>query len=483
MTTTTLNCATGTLAPYAPSGQAPWNKQRAIHLLRRMGFGGTPAQIEAALEQDPGTLVDTIIDNAIALPPSDPPVWGDWAYSDYTDFGVQQSEQIIEQIQAWVQNMMNDGFREKMTLFWHNHFVTKFEVYNCPSWMNDYYRMLQKNALGNFKTFTVEVGKSPAMLVFLNGVQNTVIEPNENYARELYELFTLGQDNGYTQEDIVQTARALTGWNGFTELCAPIGFLPFTHDNGIKTIFGQTGNWGYQDVHDILFLERAEQIANYICGKLYQAFVHPDIEAEIVSGLAQTFLDNNFEIAPVLRQLFKSEHFFDAYNIGTIVKSPIDAILNYIREGNFTYNVESLTLAGYFADDLAQTLFNPPDVAGWPGNRAWIDSNTLTGRWQAIDYYTYVAYQFSPDELVQLAKTLSGNSSDAEEVTYAIVDHFIPNGLNQAEAYDRAITVFKWEIPQNYFDDGSWNLDWAEVPIQMAFLLQYVAHLPEFQLG
>ena len=483
MTTTTLNCATGTLAPYAPSGQAPWNKQRAIHLLRRMGFGGTPAQIESALGQDPGTLVDTIIDNAIALPPSDAPIWGDWAYSDYTDFGVQQTEQIIEQILAWIKNMMNDGFREKMALFWHNHFVTKFEVYNCPSWMNDYYRLLQENALGNFKSFTVEMGKSPAMLVFLNGVQNTVIEPNENYARELYELFTLGQDNGYTQEDIVQTARALTGWNGFTELCAPIGFLPFTHDNGVKTIFGQTGNWGYQDVHDILFQERAEQIATHICGKLYQAFIHPDIEEAIVNGLAQTFLDNNFEIVPVLRQLFKSEHFFDAYNIGTIVKSPIDAILNYIREGNFTYNDESLTLAGYFAGDLAQTLLNPPDVAGWPGNRAWIDSNTLTGRWQAIDYYTYVAYQFAPNELVQLAKDLSDNSNDPEEVASAIVDHFIPNGLNQAEAYERATTVFKWEIPQNYFDDGSWNLDWAEVPIQMAFLLQHIAHLPEFQLG
>lgn len=483
MITTTLNCATGTLATYVPNADAPWDKKRVIHLFRRMGFGATPSEIEAVLEQDPAALIDTIIDQAIALPPSPAPAWAEWTINDYTDFPQQQQEQIIEQILSWIKNMMNDGFREKMTLFWHNHFVTKFEVYNCPSWLYNYYQVLQENALGNFKDFTITMGQTPAMLVFLNGVQNTSLEPNENYARELYELFTLGQDNGYTQEDIVQTARALTGWNGFTELCAPIGFLAFTHDFGVKTIFGQTGNWNYQDVHDILFTERAQQVAVHICGKLYRAFVHPELDEVIVGQLAQIFIDNNFDIVPVLRQLFKSEHFFDDYNIGTEVRSPLDLFINFLKEGGFTYNDEELTIAGYLAADLGQTLYNPPDVAGWSGNRAWIDSNTLTGRWQGIDYFIYTLYQFSPSELVQFAKNLSDNSNDPEEVTTAIIDHFIPKGLNQPEAYERATTVFKWEVPQNYYDDGSWNLDWETVPIQVAFLLQHVARLPEFQLG
>jgi uncharacterized protein (DUF1800 family) len=483
MITTTLNCATGTLATYVPNADAPWDKKRVIHLFRRMGFGANPIQMNAALDQDPATLIDSIIDQAIALPPSPPPAWAEWTISDYSDFPQQQQEQIIEQILGWVKNMMNDGFREKMTLFWHNHFVTRFEVYNCPSWMYDYYRVLQENALGNFKDFTVAMGQTPAMLVFLNGVQNTSFEPNENYARELYELFTLGQDNGYTQEDIVETARALTGWNGFTELCAPIGFLAFTHDFGEKTIFGQTGNWNYNGVHDLLFEERTQQIGEYICGKLYRAFVHPEIDEVIVGQLAQTFIDNNFDIVPVLRQLFKSEHFFDDYNIGTVVRSPLDLFLNYIKEANFIYNDDTLSIAGYLAADLGQTLYNPPDVAGWPGNRAWIDSNTLTGRWQGIDYFLFTIYQFAPDQLVQLAKNLSGNSNDPEEVTISIIEHFIPKGLNQPQAYERATAVLKWEVPQNYYDDGSWNLDWETVPIQVALLMQHVARLPEFQLG
>lgn len=483
MTTTTINCATGTLAPYVPSGEAPWNRRRAIHLFRRMGFGATPAQIDAALQQNPTDLIDSIIDTAMALPPSPAPEWSDWAISDYEDFPQQQQEQIIEQILTWIKNMMQDGFREKMTLFWHNHFVTKFEVYNCPSWLYEYYRTLQVHALGNFKDFTVAIGTTPAMLVFLNGVQNTSIEPNENYARELFELFTLGQDNGYTQMDIVEAARALTGWNGFTELCAPIGFFPFTFDNGQKTIFGQTDNFGYTSLHNLLFDVRSNEIAEYICTKLYRHFIHPDADATIVAGLAQTFLDNNFDIVPVLRQLFKSEHFFDTYNIGTIPRSPIDLLLNFLNEGGLSYNDEGLTIAGYLAADLGQTLFSPPDVAGWPGNRAWIDSNTLTGRWQSIDYFIFLVYTNAPAQLVQLAKDLSGNSNDPVEVATAIVDYFIPNGLNLPDAYDRATTVFKWEVPQNYYDDGSWNLDWETVPIQMAFMLQHVARLPEYQLG
>lgn len=481
--TTTINCATGTLAPYVPSAAAPWDKRRAMHLFRRLGFGETPATIAIALEQNPADLVDFLIDQAVALPPDPTPDWSDWDINDYENFGEQYPEQIIEQISLWLQSMMQNSLREKMTLFWHNHFVTKFDTYNCPSWMNDYLRTLQTHAFGNFKEMTVAIGTTPAMLVFLNGVQSTVVEPNENYARELFELFTLGQDNGYTQDDIVNTARALTGWNGFTVLCAPINYLPIAHDNGLKNIFGQIGNWDYDDVHDILFTERAQEIATHICGKLYRNFVHPEVDEAIVAGLAQTFLDNNFDLVPVYRQLFKSEHFFDEYNISTVTKSPLDVLIGYLKEANIPYNQEAIDIVGYLADDLGQTLLSPPDVAGWPGNRAWIDTNTMTGRWQSIDYFTFITFQNAPSTLVDLAKELTDNSNDVNEIAAVLVDHFIPNGLNQMEAYDRATTVLKWEIPQNYFDDGSWNLDWDTVPVQMAFLLQYIARLPEFQLG
>ncbi|MFM9949920.1 MAG: DUF1800 family protein [Saprospiraceae bacterium] len=478
----TVNCATGTLAPYVPSAAMPWNRQRALHLYRRLGFGATPQEVEAALAQNPVALVDSLIDAAIALPPTPPPVWADWDINDYTDFGQQTQEQLIAYVTDWVKDMIANGLREKMALFWSNHLVARYETYVCPSYLYQYHTLLQTHALGNYKTFVYEMGKTPAMLIFLNGVQNTLFSPNENYARELYELFTLGQDNGYTQEDIVNTARALTGWNGFTVACAPIPYVPFLHDNGNKTIFGQTGNWGYDEVHNILFTQRDDEIAHHICAKLYRTFVHPEVKEEIVAELATTFKNNNWELAPVLRQLFRSEHFFDEFVIGAEVKSPTELMLNLIRESGNTFNDEIIEVSTYLIYNLGQELFNPTDVAGWPGNREWIDSSSLTGRWLACDAYLYGMYENFPQVLVNLAKTLSGNSTDPEVVARAIADFYTPNGLYSDEAYVRAVAAFKWEVPQNYYDNGLWNLDWPTAPAQTALLLRNLSRLPEFQL-
>lgn len=482
MDTAILSCATGTLAPYQPSGAAPWDKKRAQHLYRRMGFGGTPAEIDAALSQEPGALVDALIDEALALPLSPEPEWAYWTVDDYQNFEEEVQQQYVAWIIQWVNDMLSNGFREKLALFWSNHFVTKYEAYLCASHLYQYHKLLQQNALGNFRDFVYEIGKTPAMLIFLNNVQNTVFEPNENYARELYELFTLGRDNGYSQVDIQETARALTGWNNPLPYCGPVSFVPFLHDTGVKTIFGQTGNWGYDELHDILFEQRSQQVATHICTKIYATFVHPQVDDEIVAGLAQTFIDNNFELAPVFRQLFKSEHFFDEYVIGTQVKSPMEHFLSFVREGDFLYNDDVVQVVAYLAYDLGQQLFSPTDVSGWPGNRSWVDSTTMTGRWQGMDYYLFFLFGNAPESLRQLAKNLSGNSSDPALVTQSLVDHFIPTGLDTPEAYERATAALKWEVPQNYYDTGDWNLEWDTVPAQVVFLLRHIARLPEFQL-
>ncbi len=478
-----FNCVTGTLAPYEPGVDAPWNKRRIQHLYRRLGFGLRPDQLEAALDAAPSEWVDALIDAAIDKPLPAEPEWAYWTVADY-----ESQEQAIEQIgvwrRQWLTDMLTDGVRERIALFWHNHFVTRLNDYNCPSYLYQYHRLLQQYALGNFRDFVYEIGKTPAMLVFLNGIQNTRFSPNENYARELYELFTLGADNGYTQADIVDTARALTGWNGVDDYCGPIDFVPFLHDDGAdKTIFGQTGNWGYDEVHEILFNQRGELIAEYICRKIYAFFVSPEVDETIVGELAGVFLENDFELAPVFRQLFKSEHFFDDAIIGIKVKSPLDFHLHYLVEGNFTFEDQQL-LDGllYLNAQLGQDLFNPVDVAGWQGDRSWVDSNTMTGRWQSLRLFLFYAYENYPAELVDLARNLTNDSNDPYFIVQQIVEHFLPNGLQTADAYDRATTVFKGEIPENYYEDGQWSLYWDTAPAQVALLLDHLLRQPEFQL-
>jgi uncharacterized protein (DUF1800 family) len=326
------------------------------------------------------------------------------------------------------------------------------------------------------------MGETPAMLIFLNGLENNKFSPNENYARELFELFTLGRDNGYTQQDIVEAARALTGYNGYTSYCGPINWVDNLHDYGEKTIFGQTGTFNPYDVVRLIFEERGDLAARFICGKLYRYYVNPIEDEAIVAGLAETFKNSDWRIEPVLRQLFKSEHFFDAANMGTLVKSPYDMMVSFFREGDFPVSDEMLDWMLWSAFNLGQYLFEPPDVAGWPGNRAWIDSARLTGRWSTLDGFLYTWNEQAPERFRDFVKWLTNDSNDPEVITRAVVDHFIEGGLRRETAYAAATDVLKWEVPQNYYDNGSWNLDWQSASWQITLLLRHLVRKPEFQL-
>ena len=484
LTASPPNCATGTLAPYVPSSTMPWTMLRVQHLYRRFGFGASEEVIINSLVSSPNDIVDQLFEQALNTPNLAEPEWANWSIDDYTEFADEATAQVLEYGNAWIGSMLSHGPKERITLFWHNHFVTRFEEVFCPSWLFEYHQLLQTYALGNFRDFLYEMGKTPAMLVFLNGVQNTFIEPNENYGRELLELFTLGQDNGYTQDDVVNAARALTGWNGFTTACSPITFTPFLHDNGAKTIFGQTGNWGYDELHDLLFTHRAEEMSTHICGKIYRHFVHPEENEVIVAGLAQTLRDNDWELEPVFRQLFKSEHFFDEYVIGVQVKSPLGMLNCLVSELKYD-NIETvqsyILLAGY---QLNQGVFNPPNVAGWPGDRDWINTSTISGRWQNTGFIIGNAFNIMPEIFRILAQNLTTETeTDPALVTQAIVDFFVPKGLTNPEDYDAAISVFKWEVPQNYYDENLWNLTWETAPAQVALLVQYISRIPEYQLS
>lgn len=491
---TYINCAEATLTPYAPTSEKPWDYRRAIHLYRRISFGAKPETIQQSLTQDPTEVVRDIVDKAANLPLTPAPYWSDWTLNDYDqDTPGKLNEQVVSQVVEWSTqwsvDMINNGLRDRMSWFWHNHFVTKLDDYGCPSWMYRYHKVLQKYALGNFKEFVYEIGITPAMLIFLNNIQNTRFEQNENYARELYELFTLGADNGYTQADIEETARAITGWSGLDadNYCGDVRFTNYYWDPGEKTIFGQTGNWNYDDVIDILFIERAQELSTFICRKLYTHFVNPVADDQIIEDLAQTFRNSNFELRPVLLQLFASEHFFDEANLGTIIPGHIELGLTFINEMGYEPDRNLLQYVIYSADDFDQRIFNPTDVSGWPGNRNWITSSALFYRWEIVESIVGYFYQYDESSVEVLRKfTLSfideEDVNDVVKVTQEIIHYLLPNGFQHEQEYDEAIAVFKAEVPENYFTNGSWNLYWEYAPIQIFFLIKHLSTQPEYQL-
>ncbi len=475
-----IGCNTKTLTVYTPNNLVPWDKRRVLHLYRRLGHSASLAEIDIALNMSPSDLVDQIIDDALQQPLIDPPEWADWNLLDFEDFD-SQLEIFVTWRPQWIKEIYQKGFREKLTVFWSNHFVTQFQEYLCAPAGYKYLTCLQENALGNFRDFVRKIGLESAMLIYLNGAESTRQNPNENYARELYELFTLGRDNGYTQQDITETARALTGYVVFP--CPQVTFISGIWDSGEKTIFGRTGNWGYDEIIDILFDEKAELIAQFICEKIYKQFVNaakPD--DGIVNEMANQLVAGDFELAPVFRTLFKSEHFFADEVIGTQIKSPLETTLNFWREFGLEITDESLRPLTDVSDFLGQILFQPPNVAGWPGHHSWISSSFLRTRWQVVYLYVATIFEEDPEIFRSLAKGLARESNDPALISRLLVDHFTPLGFVDEEMYERAATAFKSEIPEGYFTSGSWNLDWDEAPGQVALLLLFLTRQPEFQL-
>ncbi len=490
-----INCNTSTLAPFAGS----LDRQRAEHLYRRLGFSASQETIDQATGQNAVALVNNLINEAISLPPTAAPVWADWNDSNYPDDDDARRQLRNEQIEEWrisyTNNLRQNNLRDRLSFFWSNHFVTEIGVYDCSSFLYHYTNALQRNAIGNFKTFISEIGLTSAMLFYLDGAYNNRNRPNENYARELYELFSLGDGNGYTEQDIIETARALTGYVDRGEIgCSAVGFNPEQFDADPKTILGRTGNWNYDDVIDILFEERPNEIAGFICGKLYEFFVHPDSKAAeaqpIIQGLATTFVQNNFEIAPVLTQLFQSQHFFDETAIGVIIKSPFDLYLNLINEMGLTVN-DGLTLNVIDASRmLSQDLFSPVDVAGWQRDRTWINTNFIIGRWLTVEFILERFFETNREEFRSFGLSVTGNdglvSNNPDLIARPIIDKLLPKGLLTEGEYEQAFVVFRSDVDDTYFEGGatpSWTLmTWPTAPDQVFLLLQYLSRQPEFQL-
>ena len=476
------------LNPYVPVPTKPWNARRVAHLYRRLGFGATIDQIQQGLAMSPSDLVDQLLDTAAALPVPAPPIWSNWTTADYAGNNALTEDHRRELRHRWFSDMLDEGVRAKMAFFWHNHFVTELLVYGCNNYMWSYYSLLHEYAFGNFRQFVVEMGKNPAMLVYLNSNVNEVGEPNENYARELMELFTMGESNGYTQFDVVEMARALTGWKASFNDCTPHFFDPAKFDNNPKTIFGVTGNFDFDGAHNLIFAERPMQVSQFISGKIYRNFVYETEDSSIVNGLATTFRDNNWELLPLFKQLFKSEHFFEERFLNAQIKSPVETLLPVLKMADAKSTVHILPQwwndITFMMDRLGQRfVYGPENVAGWPGYRSWLNESTLTSRWNFVALVTYFLESDSQlkDNLRTLAKTLTNDSKDPVLITTELVDFFIGQTLDPIYA-NAAVEYFKAGVPEGYFTDGSWNLNYDEAPDQIINLLKYLARLPEFQL-
>lgn len=353
-------------------------EKKLQHLLARAGFGATPELMKRFKGKDIVKVVDelikdsNVIQDLLFLEKPDTNDKGEVRPLKLVGIVLKAKQQKEQLNLAWIDRMAvaNAQFREKMIFFWHNHFATSGNI----AWLCQVqHNLLRKNALGSFKTMLHEISKDPAMILWLNNQENKKDAPNENFAREVMELFTLGEGNGYTENDIKNAARAFTGWA--VNKKGDFEFREKQHDFDSKTVFGKTGNFNGEEIIDLL-LEK-NQVSEYICRKIYKAFVNNEINEERVKELALRFRSNDYDIADLMRTIFVSDWFYDEKNIGCIIISPVELIVRFKNLCKLEVDDQQMIA---LQEILGQTLFLPPNVAGWKGGRGWIDTSSLVQR-------------------------------------------------------------------------------------------------------
>jgi uncharacterized protein (DUF1800 family) len=373
-----------------------WNYTAAAHLLNRAGFGGTPDAIQQLADLGRDGAVDTLVNYESIPDPTPNPEWAkpdpdrarqlQTVYRTGTPEEKRQLQQEMQRTQRqrimglrgwWMQRMATTPrpLQEKMALFWHGHFATSFEKVRDAYYMwrqNDIFRRL---ATGNWTMLLLEVGKDPAMLVWLDQAQSRREHPNENFAREVMELFALGEGH-YTEHDITEAARALTGWSLDRQTQSYV-YRPFFHDYTAKTIFGQTGNFDGDDFIGMLVAQ--PQAAKFITAKVWNYFAG-DLPSEALNeALAADFRSHGNNFKPFLRTLFRSEEFYSPDIVRNQVKSPVQWLIGSVRM--LECSLPPALLSWGMTRQLGQDLFAPPNVKGWDGGVTWITTNTLLTRY------------------------------------------------------------------------------------------------------
>ncbi len=364
----------------------------ARHLLSRTGFGGSIGEIQATAQLSRSDAVDSILSGLVEesllpepsflqMPRSDRVPGRGISREERQQFQ-RQARRHGQELQAWwtAEMVLTDSpFTERLVLFWHNHFVSEQRKVRDPEFMWRQNSLFRKHAAGNFREFLRAVTLDAAMVIYLDTQQNERQKPNENYARELLELFTLGEGH-YSETDIKEAARALTGWR-VDRRTGSVQHVARRHDRGTKTFMGNTGRHTVDDILRIL-LEQ-ERVADFIVESLWHEFISPEPQAEEVARLAEIFRASGYELKPLYREMLLSNAFWSPLNRGALIKSPIDVVVGTARLLQLDdVPPQSLSRA---STGLGQSLFNPPNVKGWPGYDRWITSSSLLGRRQFLE--------------------------------------------------------------------------------------------------
>ncbi|MCF2874862.1 MULTISPECIES: DUF1800 family protein [unclassified Tenacibaculum] len=349
------------------------------HLYNRIGFGITSVELEEYKNKSKKEIIKTLFEKSEKISPLeiDTSFISNLTREDFKNKKKRKElmkmsrKKIVELNKVWLDRLYSpkELLREKMTLFWANHFVCEDKN---VLFAQQYNNALRTHALGDFRTFVKVISKEPAMLKYLNNKQNKKKNPNENFARELMELFTLGQGN-YTEKDIQESARAFTGYNH--NFFGEFRIRRRQHDEGEKTFLGHTGNFDGDDIIDIILKQK--ECAQFICEKIYRYFVNDNLNYEHVNKMVSVFYPN-YNIEKLMFFVLSSEWFYEEENIGTKIKSPIEFLVGLHTIVPFTIekNKHSLLIQKL----LGQILLRPPNVAGWKGGKTWIDSNTIVTR-------------------------------------------------------------------------------------------------------
>jgi uncharacterized protein (DUF1800 family) len=352
---------------YQPSSESPWDLRAAAHLFRRGGFAATRQELAAAVARQPADVVADLV--AASEPES---------YQSEISGLLKASLATgnVKRLSAqWVYRMLTTPaqLREKMTLFWHGHFATSAAKVEDPDLMQQQNDLLRQYALGDFSQLLLEISRNPAMLIYLDSASNRKSHPNENFAREIMELFALGEGN-YSEQDIRELARCFTGWEIKRK---KFRFNRYQHDSGTKTVLGTTGKLSGEDG---VALVAAEPTApRFIVRKLIRFFVmdEPAAADDLIEPLAEQLRGNQMQIGPTVRRILGSNLFFSAQARGRKVRSPVEVGIGFLR--SLAGSTDSYQMADSL-QRLGQGLYYPPSVKGWDGGRTWINSSTLLGR-------------------------------------------------------------------------------------------------------